>query len=151
MKRPRHIIEARKKAQMDRTPKIHLLACRVDRVAGEAGHRFLITGDPVVAGIVPAQINIGGQIPVKVRPSPDAKCLAGLLKDLPGDEKAIVDNGFAKDSCQVEIAEFGRKEEVAFKATMEFKWPDPEKSGKTGLKKTFDNLLNNLFSKKKKG
>jgi hypothetical protein len=151
MKRPKHILEARKTAQMDRTPKIHLKGCRVERAAGEGGHRFIIMGNPVVAGIVPARIKIGGQTPVKVRHSPDAKFLAGLLKGLPSDEMAIVDNGFAKDSCKVEIAEFGREEEDAFKATMEFIRPAPEKSRNTGLIKSLANLLKRFFLKKNNG
>lgn len=126
-------------------PSVSLEICQIDLKKTGEGYALLISGDPVLLGVVPPLIDIGGMSPVKIYPSQDQKYAAGWIKELPESNEVLIDYGFTQSRCNIERKTFSKDQIQLFKKITKRTLHTPQRPG--FLRLLFLRLLNRIFSK----
>jgi len=117
-------------------PEISLTTCRVEDGEQSAGGgkgrlRFIVEGARVLHGAAPPLIDIGGQEGTQIKVSTDRKVMIGRIPGNPETGVALVDHGFAKDSCKIDPTGFTRSDGEMFERLMTPR--EPRRETKTNL------------------
>ena len=83
MAKPGHFRKTKRSEARNRIPQVKLDDCRVQTSADAQGFRVILEGSPVFIGAVPPKVDVGGQKPVSIAFSRNARIAAGLISAAP--------------------------------------------------------------------